>query len=78
MYIINLKLRKRNAIIHECLFERFHRRGDSEGSLGLGLAIVKKITDIYDFKINYQFDKGLHHFVISFPDSAQNSTLNLK
>lgn len=61
----------------EKLFERFHRRGESEGSLGLGLGIVKKIADIYDFQVDYRFDRGLHRFLISFPDSAQNSTLHL-
>ncbi|MHB8259028.1 MAG: sensor histidine kinase [Bacteroidia bacterium] len=40
-------------------FERFYKDGSQE-SLGLGLAIVKKITEIYGFKISYQYAEGLH------------------
>lgn len=40
-------------------FERFYKDGTQE-SLGLGLAIVKKICEIYNFKILYKYQKGLH------------------
>jgi signal transduction histidine kinase len=45
-------------------FERFYKDGAQE-SLGLGLAIVKKICEIYDFKISYTYEAGLHIIMLN-------------
>ncbi len=45
-------------------FERFYKDGTQE-SLGLGLAIVKKICEIYNFKISYTYEAGLHIIVLN-------------
>jgi signal transduction histidine kinase len=48
------------------LFKRFGKGSSDTRSSGLGLAIVKEICDRYDWKVNYQFLDGLHHFSIRF------------
>jgi signal transduction histidine kinase len=48
------------------LFKRFGKGSSDTRSSGLGLAIVKEICDRYDWKVNYQFSDGLHHFSIRF------------
>ena len=50
----------------EQLFERFHKGEASGKSLGLGLAIVKEICEIYQWKIEYRFERELHQVVITF------------
>jgi signal transduction histidine kinase len=49
----------------EKAFERFQKGKKSEGT-GLGLAIVWNICKIYNWSVNYTFDKGLHSFQIVF------------
>lgn len=46
------------------LFERFTT--GKTGNLGLGLAIVKQICEVYNYKISYVIDGGVHKIQISF------------
>jgi len=46
-------------------FNRFYSQ-NAYKSLGLGLAIVKKITDYYNFTLNYNFELGVHSVTINF------------
>ncbi len=49
------------------LFERFRKSGSrNNDSIGLGLSIVKKITDLYQFRIEYLYDHELHTIQILF------------
>ena len=48
------------------LYSRFYRESDAVKSTGLGLAIVKRICDLYNFKIDYQFESEHHIFIIHF------------
>ncbi|MCX6291042.1 MAG: HAMP domain-containing sensor histidine kinase [Bacteroidetes bacterium] len=48
------------------IFERF-KKGQQKDSVGLGLAIVKKICDHFNSSIQYQYENGMHSFVIVFP-----------
>lgn len=49
------------------LFERFRKSGSKNNdSIGLGLSIVKKITDLYQFRIEYLYDRELHTIQIFF------------
>jgi two-component system sensor histidine kinase ArlS len=54
-----------SALDKEKLFQRFTQPGSSGGT-GLGLAIVKKIIDLHQWKIDYHFADGRHHFKVSF------------
>ncbi|MBS1637035.1 MAG: HAMP domain-containing histidine kinase [Bacteroidetes bacterium] len=49
-------------------FNRFYSEKSNE-SLGLGLSIVKKICDYYGYKINYNYENGLHSIHIEFLSS---------
>ena len=48
------------------IFERFYRGEKKEGSTGLGLAIVKAICDENGYRIEYNYDRQMHHFIIDF------------
>ncbi|MCX6267352.1 MAG: HAMP domain-containing sensor histidine kinase [Bacteroidetes bacterium] len=48
------------------LFERFRKSENSTDSVGLGLAIVQKIINLYQMKIDYIYDAGLHTLKISY------------
>lgn len=49
------------------LFERFRKSvSKNNDSIGLGLSIVKKITDLYQFRIEYLYDHELHTIQILF------------
>jgi len=48
------------------IFERFNKQSSNPESTGLGLAIVQKICEVYGYKVNYDFENNLHHFVIDF------------
>jgi len=50
----------------EKMFERFSKEGRSENSSGLGLAIVKKICDTSLYRLNYNFQSGVHTFSVTF------------
>lgn len=50
----------------ENLYARFYRESETLKSTGLGLALVKRICDLYGFKIDYKFEKGMHIFSIVF------------
>jgi signal transduction histidine kinase len=54
------------TINNDELFTRFKKNDASKDSLGLGLAIVESITEIYNFKVKYEFKNSMHLFVISF------------
>ncbi|SDM36269.1 hypothetical protein SAMN04488514_10816 [Kriegella aquimaris] len=50
----------------ENLYTRFYRESETIKSTGLGLAIVKRICDLYDFEVDYKYEKGMHTFSITF------------
>jgi signal transduction histidine kinase len=47
------------------IFDRFQKSDQSQG-IGLGLAIVKQICDNYRFSIRYDYQLGMHSFIILF------------
>jgi len=49
------------------LFTRFYKPNTRSNGTGLGLAIVKAISDVYGFKVSYEFYNNLHCFQIVFP-----------
>lgn len=51
----------------ETLFKRFKRQSEVEESLGLGLSIVQRICDLYDIKVEYLHQYGLHQLILTFP-----------
>ena len=56
-------------ILHpEKLFTRFYRESENLRSTGLGLAIVKQICDLYGYRINYNFQDGMHRFTVTFTE----------
>ncbi len=54
----------------EKYFERFYKEPTSSDSIGLGLTIVKKICDLYNYKIKYNLDNGLHNLNLFFTVSG--------
>jgi len=48
------------------LFERFKKASNKNNSIGLGLAIAKKITNYFNWKIDYQFQNNKHNISILF------------
>jgi signal transduction histidine kinase len=48
------------------LFERFRKSENNPDSVGLGLSIVQKIADLYQLKIEYEHDEGMHTLKIYF------------
>jgi signal transduction histidine kinase len=47
-------------------FARFYRGAESPNSTGLGLAIVRKITEMYEYKINYFYKDQIHLITLVF------------
>lgn len=52
--------------LHEVMGRFFQGDKNKKDSTGLGLAIVKSITEVYDFRLNYFFEREYHHFEIIF------------
>jgi signal transduction histidine kinase len=50
----------------ELLFKRFHTSSSSPESLGLGLSIVQKIANMYNFKVGYKYQSGMHTMQVEF------------
>lgn len=50
----------------ELFFERFRKNSESEHSIGLGLAIVKKISDCFNFQIQYYVKNDIHTMLLQF------------
>lgn len=50
----------------ENYFERFSYDDKLENSLGLGLAITKKICALYNYKIEYTYNKPFHTITLNF------------
>jgi signal transduction histidine kinase len=48
----------------DTIFDRF-KKGGAQPTLGLGLAIVKRITEVSGLQIDYHYDSGKHHFVVT-------------
>ncbi len=48
------------------LFERFRKSNQSSSSLGLGLSIVQKICDVSGYRVQYDFQEGVHELCIRF------------
>lgn len=53
------------ALDADRIFTRFYKSDTNQASSGLGLAIVKAICELYQFKITYQFEAGLHEFAVT-------------
>ncbi|TDE14731.1 sensor histidine kinase [Dyadobacter psychrotolerans] len=50
----------------EQLFERFKKGNDASKTTGLGLALVKQITQLYQLKLRYQYEKTEHRITVFF------------
>jgi len=50
----------------EELFHRFKKSNQCNNSIGLGLSIVKQICDMHQFPIQYTFENGMHHLVVTY------------
>ncbi len=48
------------------IFQRFYKADTSHQGTGLGLSIVKKITDMYNWKLEYKYNNHLHVFTVIF------------
>ena len=48
------------------LFDRYERQSRHKESTGLGLAIVKSIAALYEIQVEYNHDKQLHEFKLTF------------
>jgi len=48
------------------LFQRFYNPSNSSTSNGLGLAVIHQICAASGFKVDYDFENGLHVFTITF------------
>src|SRR6185369_10333243 len=57
----------------ESIFKRFYKAQNKGDGTGLGLAIVKEICALVNFNIYYQFDQGMHKFVIQFQDKVSHA-----
>jgi signal transduction histidine kinase len=57
------------ALNPEYIFRRFYKSSDNKSSTGLGLSLVESICKLYEIKITYLFDDGLHRFEIKIPDA---------
>lgn len=53
------------------LFERFRKGNDEIKSTGLGLALVKQICQLYHFRIDYQYQDGIHTVAVHFQDTSE-------
>lgn len=51
------------------LFERFHIGTNRKGN-GLGLSIVKSICTYHGWKVRYEYEDGMHAFVVQFISPA--------
>lgn len=48
------------------IFDRFYKQGSDHSSTGLGLSIIQTIIKQYPgWDIAYDFDKGMHYFILS-------------
>ena len=52
-------------INNDKLFSRFNKNNSGKGN-GLGLSIVKAISDLYNYKISYEYSSGNHHFKLQW------------
>ncbi|CAG5010912.1 HAMP domain-containing histidine kinase [Dyadobacter flavalbus] len=50
----------------EKLFERFKKGDDASKTTGLGLALVKQITQLYQLKIQYEYENAEHRITVFF------------
>ena len=50
----------------EQLFNRFEKGNMLSDSLGLGLSINQRICEMYGFKLDYQYDQGIHKIELTF------------
>ncbi len=50
----------------EQLFNRFVKTKNTGNSLGLGLSLVKKICELYNFHIQYLYERNLHKIIVKF------------
>lgn len=54
------------ALSEKYIFDRFIRKDKSKHGYGLGLTIVKEICMAQGWDIKYEYNNGLHSFIISF------------
>jgi signal transduction histidine kinase len=48
----------------EALFERFKKGDDASKTTGLGLALVKQIARLYELRLQYHYQNGLHRMTV--------------
>ena len=46
------------------IFKRFYKNTALNTSTGLGLSIVKSIVDLYGYRLTYQYNVGMHSFML--------------
>lgn len=54
------------ALDPEKIFKRFNRISEDKKGNGLGLSIIYQICQFHKWKLTYQFDNGLHLFLVEF------------
>lgn len=59
----------------EELFLRFKKSNQSADSIGLGLAIVKQICEVSQFRIQYDYEQGMHRINICFNPAKNNAEM---
>lgn len=50
----------------EQLFDRFKKGDDASKTTGLGLALVKQITQLYQLRLQYKYEKAEHRITVFF------------
>jgi len=58
-----------NELIRERLYQRFSKQGHEISGTGLGLSIVKRITDVFEWAIQYEYSDNNHVFSVDFGNS---------
>jgi signal transduction histidine kinase len=48
----------------EALFDRFKKGDDASKTTGLGLALVKQITRLYQLRVHYDYQNGVHRMTV--------------
>jgi signal transduction histidine kinase len=46
------------------IFKRFYKNTALNTSTGLGLSIVKSVVDLYGYRLTYQYNDGMHSFML--------------
>lgn len=63
--LISIKNSGTQSLDHDAIFERFyHAQSGNNDSVGLGLSIAKTIASAYNLILTYQWEDGMHGFLI--------------